>query len=83
MPSLSLEDSTRGTCSRGHSGFVDPLAREDFDRLLAILGDLCGPAMLRAKGIIVVHGEPLPLVVHAVQDVLHPPEPLQGVHPIA
>ncbi len=53
-----------------------PLSPDRFDRVLALLGRLSGPDLLRAKGILCVEGRPLPLAVHAAQDLVHPPAPV-------
>ena len=39
---------------------------------------LRGADLLRVKGIVAVEGHARPVVIHAVQHVLHPPRELQG-----
>lgn len=53
-----------------------PLTQAQLDDWLQALQGLLGSAMLRVKGILNVQGQDRPLVVHGVQHVFHPPEPL-------
>lgn len=53
-----------------------PLTQAQLDDWLQALQGLLGSAMLRVKGILNVRGQDRPLVVHGVQHVFHPPEPL-------
>lgn len=41
---------------------------------LDLLRSLCGPDLLRIKGLIHVTGQPGPLIIHGVQNILHPAE---------
>ena len=50
-----------------------PVTREALRGWLRALLSLRGRDLLRMKGIVALRGEPTPLVVHAVQNVLHPP----------
>jgi len=54
-----------------------PLPWPRFARWLEALASLRGADLLRVKGIVVVEGRSRPVVVHAVQHVLHPPRELQ------
>lgn len=54
------------------------LHRDDVAALLALLNDLKGPGLLRAKAILEIAGEARPIVVQAVQDMVHDPVPLAG-----
>jgi len=53
-----------------------PLPWPHFARWLESLASLRGPDLLRVKGIVHVQGRSRPVVVHAVQHVLHPPREL-------
>lgn len=53
--------------------FDTPLAPEAFDRWLDILMSFRGRDILRVKGILNLEGETLPVVVHGVQHIFHPP----------
>ena len=53
--------------------FDTPLVPEAFDRWLDILMSFRGRDILRVKGILNLEGEPLPVVVHGVQHIFHPP----------
>ncbi len=54
-----------------------PLPWPRFARWLEALASLRGPDLLRVKGIVAVEGCSRPVVVPAVQHVLHPPRELQ------
>lgn len=52
----------------------EPLPRASFDTFWALLRSIQGPRLLRFKGIVAISEHPgRPLVVHAVQQILHPP----------
>ncbi len=52
----------------------EPIAEKAIQHFLAILASYAGPRLLRAKGLIgLAEGPERPLVVHAVQHVVHPP----------
>ena len=53
-----------------------PLPWTRFSRWLEALAALRGPDLLRVKGIVAVEGRSRPVVIHAVQHVLHPPREL-------
>jgi G3E family GTPase len=57
--------------------FDDPLTWPAFEQALAVLTALRGPDLLRVKGIVAVAGCRGPVVVHAVQHVVHPPVELE------
>lgn len=51
-----------------------PIARTTFDLFWTLLRSIHGPRLLRLKGLVDIAGEPgRPLLVHAVQQILHPP----------
>ncbi len=55
--------------------FEHAVAWEDFLAWIAAVRELLGPRLLRIKGLVKIAGlGDGPLVVHAVQDVFHPPE---------
>ncbi len=56
----------------------EPLPWPQFSRWLEALASLRGPDLLRVKGIVHVEGRSRPVVIHAVQHVLHPPRELQS-----
>lgn len=58
-----------------------PLQPGDVDALMAALRGLKGPGLLRAKAILQIAGASRPLVIHAVQDMVHEPVPLGGTAP--
>jgi len=64
----------------GISSFVlvrdEPLPWPALARWLESLASLRGPDLLRVKGIVNVQGRSRPVVIHAVQHVLHPPREL-------
>ncbi|MBM3560181.1 MAG: GTP-binding protein, partial [Alphaproteobacteria bacterium] len=53
--------------------FDRPIERAAFEAWFELLALLRGPDLLRLKGIVNIAGSTRPLVVHAVQHVLHPP----------
>ena len=51
-----------------------PVARTTFELFWTLLRSIHGPRLLRLKGLVDIAGEPgRPLLVHAVQQILHPP----------
>ena len=51
-----------------------PVARNTFDLFWTLLRSIHGSRLLRLKGLVDIAGEPgRPLLVHAVQQILHPP----------
>ncbi|MCJ8141824.1 GTP-binding protein [Ancylobacter sp. A5.8] len=54
-----------------------PVSREALRGWLRSILSLRGRDLLRMKGIVALRGEAAPLVVHAVQNVLHPPVQLE------
>lgn len=53
---------------------AQPVARATFDLFWTLLRSIHGPRLLRLKGLVDIAGEPgRPLLVHAVQQILHPP----------
>lgn len=50
-----------------------PIRIERFEAWLDALTGLLGPSILRVKGVLNVRGRKNPVVVHAVQQLLHPP----------
>lgn len=55
-----------------------PIEREALSRWLNAVLSLRGKDLLRMKGIVNVRGMPGPMVVHAVQNIVHPPVRLQS-----
>ena len=56
-----------------------PVARTTFDLFWTLLRSIHGPRLLRLKGLVDIAGEPgRPLLVHAVQQILHPPIQLEA-----
>lgn len=51
----------------------EPIRIERFEAWLDALTGLLGPSILRVKGVLNVKGRKHPVVVHAVQQLLHPP----------
>lgn len=51
----------------------EPIRLERFEAWLDALTGLLGPSILRVKGVLNVKGRKNPVVVHAVQQLLHPP----------
>ena len=58
--------------------FDDPVDAQALDRCLEALMLFRGADLLRMKGIVNVRGLDLPLVIHGVQHVVHPPELLEA-----
>jgi G3E family GTPase len=57
----------------------EPVAPQDFALFLELLRAALGPKLLRLKGLVGLAAHPdAPLVVHAVQHVLHPPRRLSA-----
>ena len=66
--------SHHGTGIKAFAVTLDrPVAREALRRWLRSILSLRGKNLLRMKGIVALHGAEAPIVVHAVQHVLHPP----------
>ncbi len=56
-----------------------PIARATFELFWTMLRSIHGPRLLRLKGLVDIAGQPdRPLLLHAVQQVLHPPLELAG-----
>lgn len=53
-----------------------PLPAEAVAAWIDLLTDLAGPKLLRMKAIVQIDGQPGPVVLHAVQHVVHPPDVL-------
>ncbi len=53
--------------------FDAPFDRDALFETLQVLTALRGPDLLRVKGIVNVQGEAVPLAIHGVQHVFHPP----------
>lgn len=51
----------------------DPIPEETLAAWLEILMSFVGSNILRVKGILNVEGNPLPVVIHGVQHIFHPP----------
>jgi G3E family GTPase len=51
----------------------DPIHSETLDTWLELLMEFRGNNILRLKGILNVESQPLPLVIHGVQHIFHPP----------
>lgn len=51
----------------------EPIRLERFEAWLEALTGLLGPSLLRVKGLLNIAGRKHPVVVHAVQQVMHPP----------
>ena len=54
----------------------EPLPWHRLARWIEALTSLRGPDLLRVKGIVAIEGRPRPVVIHAVQHVLHAPREL-------
>ncbi|UBS33788.1 GTP-binding protein [Altererythrobacter sp. N1] len=63
------DDRIRATCLT----FDEPLKPEAFERWIDVLTMFKGPDILRVKGILNLEGEALPVVIHGVQHIFHPP----------
>ncbi|MCS0496287.1 GTP-binding protein [Ancylobacter sp. MQZ15Z-1] len=76
----AFEEAQAGTHSHHDGGIAAfavtldrPVRREALRRWLRSILSLRGNDLLRMKGIVALEGEDRPMVVHAVQNVLHPP----------
>ncbi|HEY1076732.1 MAG TPA: GTP-binding protein [Fontimonas sp.] len=56
----------------------EPILASTFLGWLDFLRTLCGPTLLRVKGLVNLQGQAAPTVVHGVQNVFHPVRPLEG-----
>jgi G3E family GTPase len=54
----------------------EPIGWPAFTNIMGVLMDLRGPDLLRVKGLLAVRGHSGPLVIHAVQHIMHPPAEL-------
>ena len=54
----------------------EPLPESTFNSWLAFLRTLCGPTLLRMKGLVNIQGRSVPTVLHGVQQTFHPPQTL-------
>ena len=71
------EDVSRhGNIVASHLTFSAPVDAALLESCLQMLMNFRGPDLLRVKGIINVAGMDLPMVIHGVQHVFHPPEVL-------
>ena len=71
------EDVSRhGNIVASHLTFSAPVDAALLESCLQMLMNFRGPDLLRVKGIINVAGMELPMVIHGVQHVFHPPEVL-------
>ena len=68
--------SRHGDIVASHLTFSEPVDAALFESCLQMLMNFRGPDLLRVKGIINVAGMDLPMVIHGVQHVFHPPEVL-------
>ena len=69
-----LDVSRHGSIVASHLTFSEPVDASLFESCLQMLMNFRGPDLLRVKGIINVAGMDLPMVIHGVQHVVHPPE---------
>lgn len=51
----------------------EPIRLDRFEAWLEALSGILGPSLLRVKGLLHIHGRKNPVVVHAVQQIMHPP----------
>lgn len=56
----------------------EPLAPGRFFGWLDFMRAMCGPELLRLKGLIHLQGQAGPIVVHGVQNIFHPPQKLES-----
>lgn len=56
----------------------EPLAASTFFSWLDFLRALCGPTLLRLKGLVHIDGQAVPTVIHGVQRVFHPARQLDA-----
>ena len=68
--------SRHGDIVASHLTFSKPVDAALFEACLQMLMNFRGPDLLRVKGIVNVAGMDLPMVIHGVQHVFHPPEVL-------
>jgi len=54
----------------------DPIPEDMLAAWLDVLMSFVGPNILRVKGILNVEGQDVPIVIHGVQHIFHPPVPL-------
>ena len=71
-----VDVSRHGSIVASHLTFSEPVDAALFESCLQMLMNFRGPDLLRVKGIINVAGMDLPMVIHGVQHVFHPPEVL-------
>ena len=69
-----VDVSRHGSIVASHLTFSEPVDAALFESCLQMLMNFRGPDLLRVKGIINVAGMDLPMVIHGVQHVFHPPE---------
>ncbi len=77
---------TRPAAARRHDGtvtsfvipFAEPVPWYGFAVTLGAILEKYGPRILRAKGLVNVAGDPLPRVIHCVEDVAYPPVNLRA-----
>ena len=68
------EDVSRhGNIVASHLTFSEPVDAALFESCFQMLLNFRGPDLLRVKGIVNVAGMDLPMVIHGVQHVFHPP----------
>jgi G3E family GTPase len=84
VPEIESHDHAHEDDKAHHHGIApfclvqdEPVPWPRFARWLESVASLRGPDLLRVKGIVHVQGRSRPVVVHAVQHVLHPPRELQ------
>jgi G3E family GTPase len=58
--------------------FADPIAWHKFSVAMGRVLQTHGPKILRVKGLMNIAGDPLPRVIHCVQDVAYPPVSLNS-----
>jgi len=56
----------------------EPVAASTFYGWLPFLRQLCGPTLLRVKGLVNLKGQSAPIVIHGVQETFHPTRQLQA-----
>ena len=69
-----VDVSRHGSIVASHLTFSEPVDAALFESCLQMLMNFRGPDLLRVKGIINIAGMDLPMVIHGVQHVFHPPE---------
>ena len=72
----SADVSRHGDIVASHLTFSKPVDAALFESCLQMLLNLRGSDLLRVKGIVNVVGMDLPMIIHGVQHVFHPPEVL-------